>query len=82
MVSFHSLEDRRVKRFLAARSGRGPRPSRHHPAAPEGRRPTFRLIARRAVRPGADEVAANRRARSARLRAVERTAAPAWEEAA
>ncbi len=82
VVSFHSLEDRRVKRFLAARSGRGPRPSRHHPAAPEGRRPTFRLIARRATRPGAEEVAANRRARSARLRAAERTAAPAWEEAA
>ena len=82
VVSFHSLEDRRVKRFLAARSGRLPRPSRHAPAAPEGPAPTFRLIARKAITPGADEVAANRRARSARLRTAERTAAPVWEEAA
>jgi 16S rRNA (cytosine1402-N4)-methyltransferase len=83
VVSFHSLEDRCVKRFLAGRSGRGPRPSRHAaPAREDDRAASFRLIARRAITPNADEVAANRRARSARLRAAERTAAPAWEEAA
>ena len=82
VVSFHSLEDRRVKRFFAARSGGAPRPSRHAPDAGAGPSPTFRLVARKAATPRADEVAANRRARSARLRAVERTAAPAWEIAA
>ncbi len=82
VVAFHSLEDRRVKRFLDLRSGRAPRPSRHAPVPPEERAATFRLIKRKAVRPGPDEVAANRRARSARLRAAERTAAPAWGDAA
>ena len=82
VVSFHSLEDRRVKQFLTARCGRRPRPSRHAPAIPERHAPTFRLITRKAMGPRAEEVVANRRARSARLRAAERTAAPAWEEAA
>ena len=75
VVSFHSLEDRRVKQFLRARSG-GDAGSRHRPAAP--RRPaSFRLLQRRAIRPSTAEVAANARARSARLRAAERTDAPA-----
>ncbi len=82
VVSFHSLEDRRVKRFLAARSGHAPRPSRHAAPPPEQSAATFCLIARRAIAPAAAEVAANPRARSARMRAAERTAAPAWEEAA
>ncbi len=82
VVSFHSLEDRRVKRFLAERAGRAPRPSRHAPPGPRGPAPTFRPITRRVVKPRAEEVAANRRARSARMRAAERTAAPAWEAAA
>ncbi|MFQ5958988.1 MAG: 16S rRNA (cytosine(1402)-N(4))-methyltransferase RsmH [Alphaproteobacteria bacterium] len=82
VVSFHSLEDRKVKRFLAARSGRQPHPSRPAPPAADGGAPTFRLIAKRALRPAADEVAANPRARSARLRAAERTAALAREAAA
>ncbi len=82
VVSFHSLEDRRVQRFLVARSDRAPRPSRHAPDAGAGPAPTFRLVARKVATPRADEVAANRRARSARLRAAERTAAPAWEVAA
>ncbi|MCH9013925.1 MAG: 16S rRNA (cytosine(1402)-N(4))-methyltransferase, partial [Proteobacteria bacterium] len=77
VVSFHSLEDRRVKRFLAERSGRAPRPSRHAPDV-AARAPSFRLITRRVVRPSAAEVAANPRARSARLRAAERTAEPPW----
>ncbi len=76
VVSFHSLEDRRVKEFLKARSGTGPRPSRHRPA-PDAAAPTFRLLGRGVTKPGAAEVESNPRARSARLRAAERTAAPA-----
>lgn len=73
VVSFHSLEDRAVKRFLNTRAGRNPGPSRHDPAsAVDAVAPTFRLLHRRAVKPNADEVARNPRARSARLRAAER----------
>ncbi len=75
VVTFHSLEDREVKNFLRARSGAAPRASRHLPATAAARAPTFRLIGRQPVRPGAAELAANPRARSARLRAAERTAA-------
>lgn len=77
VVSFHSLEDRIVKKFLAARSGAGPRPSRHLPEAEAGPEPSFRLLGRKPVEPGADEIGRNPRARSARLRAAERTAAAA-----
>ncbi len=73
-VTFHSLEDRIVKRFLASRSGKVARPSRHAPASMEAERPpSFRLLHRRAVSPGKDEVRSNPRSRSARLRAAERT---------
>lgn len=82
VVSFHSLEDRRVKRFLGARAGRTARPSRHLPDAAPERAPSFRLLGTRPHRPTAAEIAANPRARSARLRTAERTAAPAWPEAA
>jgi len=79
VVSFHSLEDRIVKSFLRKRSGGDPQGSRHLPVPSEGgREPTFRLLSRRAVKPGAAEVDSNPRARSARLRAGERTAAAAW----
>ncbi len=82
VVSFHSLEDRRVKRFLAERSGTAPGVSRHRPAAGAAARPsTFRLIRRKPAVPGAAELAANPRARSARLRSAVRTAAPAWRAA-
>jgi 16S rRNA (cytosine1402-N4)-methyltransferase len=83
IVSFHSLEDRPVKQFLAARSSARPQASRHSPAqlSAAGPAPTFRLLTRRAVRPSEAEVARNPRARSARLRAAERTAAPAPEAA-
>jgi 16S rRNA (cytosine1402-N4)-methyltransferase len=83
VVSFHSLEDRRVKDFLRTREGRVPAPSRHAPIAPAaGPAPTFRTLTRKPVAPGPAEAAANPRARSARLRAAERTEAPAFEEAA
>ncbi|MEM7441842.1 MAG: 16S rRNA (cytosine(1402)-N(4))-methyltransferase RsmH [Pseudomonadota bacterium] len=78
IVSFHSLEDRQVKQFLAMRSGRGPSPSRHMPAPANDRAPTFRLINRKPIEPGTDELTANPRARSARLRAAIRTDAPTW----
>ncbi|GBE42075.1 MAG TPA: 16S rRNA (cytosine(1402)-N(4))-methyltransferase RsmH [Rhizobiales bacterium] len=77
VVTFHSLEDRIVKRFLAARAGKAARPSRHAPvsAAPE-RQPSFALLHRRAVTPGADEIKRNPRARSARMRAGVRMGTP------
>ncbi len=74
-VSFHSLEDRLVKTFLNERAAtRGG--SRH---APELKRPapSFRLLTRRPVVAGAEETARNPRARSAKLRAAERTEQPA-----
>ena len=80
VVAFHSLEDRLVKQFLAARSGVRPRPSRHLPepgGVPEAAR--FRPLFRRPVRPTPEEVRANPRARSARLRAAERLPAPEGE---
>lgn len=79
VVSFHSLEDKRIKAFLNERSGNVPNPSRHLPdAGPKGPAPTFRLLKKGAIKPGADESRANPRARSSRLRAAERTEAPAW----
>jgi 16S rRNA (cytosine1402-N4)-methyltransferase len=76
VVSFHSLEDRIVKRFLAERTATLSGASRHRPDVAVAE-PTFTMLARGAVMPGATEVAANSRARSARLRAARRTAAPA-----
>ena len=79
VVSFHSLEDRRVKNFLNSHSGAAARPSRHLPDDPESSpASSFRLVSRRALRPGEVETKANPRARSARLRVAERTTAPAW----
>jgi 16S rRNA (cytosine1402-N4)-methyltransferase len=66
-ISFHSLEDRRVKRFLAARSTGCICPP-EVPICVCGHEPEAELITRRAVTPGADEVAANPRSKSARLR--------------
>lgn len=81
VVSFHSLEDRTVKSFLRERASAAARGSRHRPEspAPERRDPTFRPLTRGACRPGRTECEANPRARSARMRAAERTAAPAWD---
>lgn len=78
VIAFHSLEDRAVKRFLARCSGTEPRPSRHLPEKSGARaEPSFRLLFPGARKPRADEVAANPRARSARMRAAVRTPAPA-----
>jgi 16S rRNA (cytosine1402-N4)-methyltransferase len=74
VVAFHSLEDRIVKTFLAERS-RTPAGSRHRPVvvAPP---PTFCTLTRRPEIPDEAEIAANPRARSAKLRAAERTDTP------
>ncbi|MCG2840482.1 16S rRNA (cytosine(1402)-N(4))-methyltransferase RsmH [Sandaracinobacter sp. RS1-74] len=77
VVSFHSLEDRIVKRFLAERSGSLPAGSRHLPQRAQAHEASFGRPAR-AERPGEREVAANPRARSATLRVARRSAAPAW----
>jgi 16S rRNA (cytosine1402-N4)-methyltransferase len=74
VVAFHSLEDRIVKQAMAAAAGRGGA-SRHDPAALFGRRkPAFHLLTPRARRPQEAECSANPRARSARLRSIERLA--------
>lgn len=79
VVSFHSLEDRIVKRFLAERSGRTGHGSRHAPERPKGEAPSFDLIGKNPQTPGDDEVRSNPRSRSARLRAAIRTTAPHWK---
>lgn len=76
VVTFHSLEDRIVKQFLATRSGRAPAGSRHAPAV-AAEEPTFKLVSKGPVAPSEAETRANPRARSAKLRAAERSAAPA-----
>uniref|UniRef100_UPI003519B390 16S rRNA (cytosine(1402)-N(4))-methyltransferase RsmH n=1 Tax=Pseudooceanicola sp. TaxID=1914328 RepID=UPI003519B390 len=78
VVTFHSVEDRMVKRFLAARSGRTGRANRYAPEQ-EADAPRFELVSRKAISADADELAQNPRARSARLRVGRRTAAPAGE---
>jgi 16S rRNA (cytosine1402-N4)-methyltransferase len=75
VVSFHSLEDRIVKNFFVERSKSGGG-SRHLPEMATST-PRFEILTKRPVTPGADEVSANPRARSAKLRAAARTAAPA-----
>jgi 16S rRNA (cytosine1402-N4)-methyltransferase len=81
VVTFHSLEDRIVKRFLKSRSGATASGSRHLPAANEADAPapTFEAVGK-PIRAGAGEIHANPRARSATLRAARRTAAPAWAD--
>ena len=82
VVTFHSLEDRLVKRFLKERSGDVPAGSRHLPTRTlAGPRPSFEAVAR-PVRAAEDEIRANPRARSATLRVARRTAASSWASAA
>lgn len=75
VVTFHSLEDRIVKRFLAEAAGRRPSGSRHLPEQRDVPSPCLRLVNPRGVTPDEDEIRLNPRARSARLRAAIRTAA-------
>lgn len=82
VVSFHSLEDRIVKNFLADRAGRRGEGSRHAPPRADGAAPSFELLRNSAVVAGEAELAVNPRARSAKLRAATRTAAPVWRMAA
>ncbi|HDR29457.1 16S rRNA (cytosine(1402)-N(4))-methyltransferase RsmH [Rhodovulum sp.] len=76
VVTFHSLEDRIVKRFLQSRAGQAGGGSRHAPEIPI-EAPRFHILNRKAVGPDDAELAANPRARSAKLRVAERTDAPA-----
>ena len=78
VVTFHSLEDRIVKRFLRIRGGNPPAANRHSPPvqAPDG---GFVLAFRKAITPEAEEVMRNPRARSGKLRIAVRTEAPACE---
>ncbi|MGD9739171.1 MAG: 16S rRNA (cytosine(1402)-N(4))-methyltransferase RsmH [Bauldia sp.] len=76
VVTFHSLEDRIVKRFLTERSRERSGASRHAPEAVVAPA-TFRLVRKGHVEPGDAEVRRNPRARSAKLRAAIRTEAPA-----
>jgi 16S rRNA (cytosine1402-N4)-methyltransferase len=74
VISYHSLEDRIVKRFLAAER-RGCVCPPEIPVCVCGRNPRLRLLTRPSLTPTAEEIAANPRARSARMRAAERLAA-------
>src|SRR4051812_44549437 len=79
VVTFHSLEDRIVKRFFRERSGSTPAGSRHRPAMVDPNEPTFERVAK-PVAPSERELTANPRARSARLRSATRTSAPPRKE--
>ena len=79
VVTFHSLEDRIVKRFLRERSGGTPAGSRHRPELVDPNEPTFERVAK-PVSPSERELAANPRSRSARLRSAVRTSAPSWQQ--
>jgi 16S rRNA (cytosine1402-N4)-methyltransferase len=75
VVSFHSLEDRIVKRFLTERGKETPQPSRHAPQTTITNKLQYRLVSSKPLTPGEAEIHANPRARSAKLRAAERLAA-------
>ncbi|EAR52602.1 S-adenosyl-methyltransferase MraW [Oceanicola granulosus HTCC2516] len=76
VVTFHSVEDRMVKRFMQARAGQTGGPSRHAPDVAQAP-PAFGLVTRKAIGADEAEVARNPRARSAKLRIARRTDAPA-----
>jgi 16S rRNA (cytosine1402-N4)-methyltransferase len=80
VVTFHSLEDRQVKTFMKERSGDPNKMSRRLPGEPEVAIPTFTTITRKAVTGQKDEIRANPRARSAKLRAVARNDQPATSQ--
>jgi 16S rRNA (cytosine1402-N4)-methyltransferase len=76
VVTFHSLEDRIVKQFFAARSGRGRAASRRLPGEPAEAEPTFEVQRGQPIEPHEAEARANPRSRSAKLRFGVRTSAP------
>ena len=79
VVTFHSLEDRIVKRFFSTRSGKESRGSRHLPEKSiKSALPSFQIVNSRPLTPSKGELDLNPRARSARLRCGVRTGAPAW----
>ena len=79
VVTFHSLEDRIVKRFLSIRTGKESRGSRHYPEQSiKSERPSFQIINSRTLTPSKGELDLNPRARSARLRSATRTGAHPW----
>ena len=79
VVSFHSLEDRIVKKFIAERSGKTASVSRHFPIESiKSAAPSFRIVNSRPLTPSKGELDVNPRARSARLRAAFRTEADPW----
>ncbi|MGZ6038628.1 MAG: 16S rRNA (cytosine(1402)-N(4))-methyltransferase RsmH [Phenylobacterium sp.] len=82
VVTFHSLEDRIVKTFFAVRAGKTPAGSRHAPPVAAGAAPSFQLLFNGAQGASEAELAANPRARSAKLRAAVRTDSPVWRAAA
>jgi 16S rRNA (cytosine1402-N4)-methyltransferase len=77
VVTFHSLEDRIVKQFLASRSGRGRAASRLLPGEPAEPASTFEVPRGQPIEPSEAEASANPRSRSAKLRFAVRSAAPA-----
>ena len=79
VVSFHSLEDWRVKNFFREKSGREPNASRHLPQRPDAPVPSFRMEANNGVKPSQEEISRNARSRSAHLRYGIRTSAPVME---
>jgi 16S rRNA (cytosine1402-N4)-methyltransferase len=82
VVTFHSLEDRIVKTFFAVRAGKAPGGSRHAPPVKTAAAPSFQLLFNGAQGASEAELAANPRARSAKLRAAVRTDAAVWRAAA
>ena len=82
VVTFHSLEDRMVKTFLAERAGKTGSVSRHQPEIRGHASPSFTLKFNGHLGPSAPELAENPRSRSAKLRAAVRTSAPCWRKAA
>ena len=85
VVSFHSLEDRIVKQFMASRANPEGATSRHSPAAllapASASKATFQLPRNNVIAPGQEEVSRNPRARSAKLRCATRTASPVHDAA-
>ena len=80
VVTFHSLEDRIVKRFLAERAGKADQGSRHLPQRLiQFSPPSFRILNSRPLTPQKGELDVNPRARSARLRAAIRTDSAVWQ---